>query len=708
MNSKLNDLNFFLIDLVERYYSETENMKIFKEYNNIFKITDDELSYMLDFYTHELIKAAEHHPLKNEIRSYSELFRISPTYLHGKRIYMSQNDKAVLKLVGIIGLILNIYILKPYQLDAFSGENPQLEDDYAEFKDLKQLLFTRLYFDAVKKLILYLIPLAEKLEDNMSNEIVEIVSNFTDEDVQNIKKAIILFEHFNKTNRIERENYIAYSDEYHENLKTNFDELVLIKNIIVFKSLPKKECLKKIEEYQKLNGEIGMKYVKQVCDDLKIIHQKKFGLRSFQKRSKIDEDNEKVNTNDDEVDADNNDENDNTMDTSDDMIDSKQNTGYPNKVERKFQNHAQQVNYYSNTHNQQQTMMSINFDSAFSSFVCSSINIFIDADETDKGKKVGMGMNISDINITNKYVTINTNTWTEQFPCYDSFHKNNKPFFIKIDVPGHIYCAFVLPNTKEIEIWNTGNSYGASELILANLFTLILPDYKIILIDTRVQGNLSSNYKKHLSTEKEWTDVYCQSWIYLHAFLRLVLNYTPTEIILYILSLDHSDRLMMINAFQTQLSNNGDNLKYLDVVQDMNRKGWKNRLTKIKENIEIAFDGDFKDLKNIQNKIDYIFESAISGKPKYNVGLRSTSTSGTFENYFWTDFSKLQLFKDEFVHYFGYNPPFNRGSHISIHAFDTLSAFFNITDDHDDSNEYEDSTSKNKKRSRKGGGYYKK
>ena len=646
MDSKLKKFDVFLIELAENneFTFMSEKTNTLSKYIENNKITDDDMSYIVDHYSKELKKAIKSHPLKNKFTSYGDLSRMQTEHKSGKSVY--KQDKTILNLKGAIEILLKIYVLKPQQLDYFSAERLHIDDE-PEYKDMEDYIFTGFYVDALRELQQNLIIMsADEVQDILNEDIITIIQNFDDKDILHIKKCITLFEHFIATNPKLLKIFNSYTANDLKILKSNFKEIAYLKDIIGFKSLPKNDCLKKLDEYHKKHKMFADNpKTKTLCENnLGNLNQKKFGLRSFQKMHK------------DEDDGDSRDDND----------DRKPNNKSSNKTP-----YIKDLNeYYSDTHWQQQMTMSVNFDSTFGSYVCSSVNVHVDGSETDQIQEIGDISNIADILIEDGHVILNPNSWDTNFPCYNNFHKKGKPYFIKLHVPGHIFCAFIIQKTKEIEIWDTGDDHHDYELIMAGIFKNILPDYTILIINTKVQGSLKYNYQKKLSTENEWVDTYCQTWIYLNAYLRFVLNYTPTEIILYILSLEHNQRLMMINAFQTQLSNNGDNLKYLDVVQDMIKKGWKNRLTKIKESLDLAFDGST--LKNIERKIDYIFESAVEGKQKYDVELRSKSTSGTFENYFWTDFSTMKVPKELIINS-------SNLTHINKKNMNRILTFFNKT-----------------------------
>lgn len=659
MNSnKLKEFNEFLMSVLSQHVRVSYHEYIGEILQYIIEnhISDQDISNLFNHYAKKFVNSLKKHPsnrtrltragFKDEIFPEPQIKRKEVGYS-----FKSKEDEYIYNLFrGLDVLIKTSYIPSLKQFTFFAGDFDDIDTSaFTEYDDMTKAAMIEIFLTMVYELKTNL----ENLDESLSKiatipDIINIVSEFTDKDIQRADKLFSLYDEL--VTKYPNYNYMnsKYLSELVEMNKARLRRSKYFHKIVAFKSLSKSECLKKLKEFNSQNED--MPYgsdprVKNLCEQERIGKnpQKKFGLRSFQQRERNEE------------------------------LEEKKNEEQENEESDK---ESEESSYCSKTHMQEQTMMSVNFNSTFGAYHCSSVNMFVSEDETSQKIKIGSYLNSGDIYIKSDTVTLNPNSWSKDFPCYKDFH-NGKPFFIKLGTYGHIFCAFIFPKTQECEIWDTGTTHNEDNRIISGILKEALPKgYKILLVNTQVQGRLEEKYRKRLSTEKIWVDSYCQTWIYLYAYLRLVLNYTPTEIILYLLSLNFRERSLTINAFHTQLANNGDALKYLDVVQDMIKKGWKNRFENIYENINLAFDYEEdeendedvpdrweKNLQILNDRLGYIFESSVSGK-KYNVDLRSKSTSGTFEDYFWVDYSKLKL-------------QFNAKSHIETKDLNTLKKFFN-------------------------------
>ena len=89
--------------------------------------------------------------------------------------------------------------------------------------------------------------------------------------------------------------------------------------------------------------------------------------------------------------------------------------------------------------------------------------------------------------------------------CYDEFHANKKPLFLKVGqgVSGgggpHVFTVLIFPASKQIEIWDAGKAPSAYNYIAAYVLHKCLNNYTVTYFETGVQGD----HEKQLSEQKQ-------------------------------------------------------------------------------------------------------------------------------------------------------------------------------------------------------------
>ena len=334
--------------------------------------------------------------------------------------------------------------------------------------------------------------------------------------------------------------------------------------------------------------------------------------------------------------------------------------------------------YISSTHLQQANAMNTHFSTFFSDVCCSSLFYeFISA-----GEETGQISDVYDVknesalygfsditlrddfylekmdgnfiikkNESNNLVQIRDawiNPASDQLICFEEFHGKNKPLFLKLSTKGHSFCAFIFPDKKICEIWNT----GMIPQTITGFFSKLLCkfDYKVKVCITFAQTNLNPNLNIQIKQEnqKKKIDTYCQTWVFLHAFLRFKLKYSVIEIILYILSFNFNDRIYMINSFQTQLSNDPSLLEHIDIVKDMKKKNWKNKYSKIMENLQYIFGDDEAPRVNIEEMFasNNFSDDNIDLLEDYFV--QNTNCDEQNDDFVMKDHTSFEIFQDFF------------------------------------------------------------
>lgn len=530
----------------------------------------------------------------------------------------------------IENIILDGYVPSESEVNFFGSRTSYEGTKKNSYKNMEEAVSSVLFGLLVSTILSGLLNIHHKMDKIMHNLDISKLSRRMSKWNVDLEKAIKYVELY----ELLEEKYQEFIDDINQrtndahesnylDVKFYVPELIYIKHILPFKSLKTNECIKKVEAFNKSNtrlvpeshtGEGFYLHPKQWCDSKKSAGQPKVGSRSFQVAHKFEKEGRRG--------------------------------SYDDK-------HGIENMYCSVDHNRRMTLMSTNFSTTFADYHCSSVNIYVPSNESGQHGKVGKYKNIDDISIleNGEYYKVNVNKhfWKNDYPCFSEFHYKNKPLFIKIGVPGHTFCAFVFRDIKRVEIWDTGTQMDDTNMIAAELFKT-LKGYDIFIVHTQVQGRLRKNYKD-VAGEKKWTDTYCQTWIYLLAYLRLVLHYTADEIIMYILSLKYHQRMHVIDEFQTNLANNPESLKYLDIVIDMKNKGWKKRFGIIEENVKHIFDYE-KDVEDdsddyipdnweekyesIMNNLENIFNIISAGRATKRP-LRTTKND--FENFFYVKYT---------------------------------------------------------------------
>lgn len=589
MNFALKELDNFLSKIyiisIEHMIENNIQNKI-NDYIKTNNIPQKDLIKLFEHYTKEL--TTNINKIKHQNISYNTFKKISydANTLENKIGYIISN---------MTNLIMSDYNVTKEQIQYFANSYKGIESldeknlDEIRFNNVKDLLFFHIFsvigLKTVKEIINKYSFIYNELS-NQKNDIITIVQTFDEKDVEKINNLIATMNEINNL----LINFPQYcidlikgeSENYVHHLQNMLKIISYLKDIIIFKNLPKNECIEKIRkhprewnDFSKFNWTLSNP--KYVCDSKVGTHiQPRFNPRTFLKNTIKDED----------------------------------------------ENESSEV--CNVDHYRRMTMMGINFESTFSKYVCSNIHVYLEhfSKKTVTGKHHLQG----DIMYYNKNMSINNESWSKTSNCHQEFHKNGKPLLVKILVYAHIYCMFIFPKTKICEIWDTGsiNSSGIHvKRDIAHIFKKILPDYDIFIIGTHVQTTLKSD------KQIKYDDKYCQTWIYLFAFLRLVLGYSRNKIILYLLSMTYENRLDAINTFQTQLSNDGNGLKYLNVVQDMMNEGWKDRYETIYKNLELLNEQTFI---SMLPELEYIVQRETSGF--------DTSKELYFKDFFWETYTE--------------------------------------------------------------------
>lgn len=198
------------------------------------------------------------------------------------------------------------------------------------------------------------------------------------------------------------------------------------------------------------------------------------------------------------------------------------------------------------------TMMNVNFADTYSSKVCSSSYI----DE------------VPDIDFVDNSPEYNTNI-SALYQCSNRKH----PLFLKIGHPGHLFAVLIFFEERICEIWDTSEVSSS----IKRFFLSMLPTYyTVICVNAQIQTMWCDKEEVNVyivkkSSRKPIVNIYCQTWPFFFAYMRCVKKISLLDILKFLSCLSEEEKMKLIDRFNTELANNGQNIQYINEINDKKR-----------------------------------------------------------------------------------------------------------------------------------------
>lgn len=154
------------------------------------------------------------------------------------------------------------------------------------------------------------------------------------------------------------------------------------------------------------------------------------------------------------------------------------------------------------------------------------------------------------------------------FPCA---RKKRRPIFLKLEQPGHLFCALIFPEENLCEIWDTSDPPPVAQQYFAEL----LPHYyTIVCLNAQLQVKWCESGEENVYTVKQpgitkpMVNIYCQSWPYFFAYMRCIKRFSALDVLKFLSCLSDAQKTQLIDAFNTALSNRGKDIQYISEIND--------------------------------------------------------------------------------------------------------------------------------------------
>lgn len=153
------------------------------------------------------------------------------------------------------------------------------------------------------------------------------------------------------------------------------------------------------------------------------------------------------------------------------------------------------------------------------------------------------------------------------FPC----NARDRPIFLKVEQPGHLFGVLIFPEDGVCEIWNTAEVSSRVE----KYFVAALPRwYTVICINAQLQvkwcpmGQQNVYIVPQRTGQRPLVNVYCQSWPFFFAYMRCVKRYSALDVLKFLSCLTDLQKTTLIDTFTTALANRGDDVRYIREIND--------------------------------------------------------------------------------------------------------------------------------------------
>lgn len=188
--------------------------------------------------------------------------------------------------------------------------------------------------------------------------------------------------------------------------------------------------------------------------------------------------------------------------------------------------------------------------------------------------------------------------------------KRGQPIFLKLEEPGHMFCALIFPETKVCEIWNTAKVPKNVQ----RFFVALLPHYYTVMcINAQLQikwceTGAENVYIVKQKTGKPLVNIYCQAWPYFFAYMRCVRKVSALDLLKFLSCMTDEQKTVLIDTFNTALANRGKDVQYISEINDAKHFQSYVRqcdpLLNMQKSIKYVGPGDYKDYKEIVSELD--------------------------------------------------------------------------------------------------------